>query len=146
MVPFKTAILYPRKAVPVKAYIHNVGFDTVYKNDIGLVKAYLRKSLPTVAYGKGMGIMFALAALWGNSKGDKIAEFFGYSRTKEWPGNPAVIPWQIVNGKLKHGGETECADTVIVRCLEEQFRRTTKNLREYATHLPDLGDILVKTA
>jgi hypothetical protein len=142
---FKTGILYPRKAVPVKAYIHNFGFDTVYKNNIGLAEEYLRKSLPSVALGKGMRIMFALGVLWGDSNGDKIAEFFGYSRTKEWPGNPAVIPWQIVNGKMKQGPETECADTVIVRGLEEQYRRTTKNLREYAKHLPDLGDLLIKT-
>jgi len=141
---FKTGILYPRKAVPVKAYIHDTGFDTVYKNNIGLAEAYLRKSLPTVAFGAGMRIMFALGVLWGDSNGDKIVEFFGYSRTKEWPGNPGVIPWQVVNGHDRANGEIECADTVIMRGLEEQYRRTTKNLREYATHLPDLGDLLIK--
>ncbi len=139
----------PDLKVPVRAYVHEAGFNEAYKGDIEEAQAYLKDFMTdSLRWYSGKEIMkfdYLLGAIWGK-KDEKIIDLFGFSDISEWPGNPDVTSFVIKNGGYDTREDDDsfvesytCGDTLIMLGEEEKYRRTTKSLDEYMRNPPEIS-------
>lgn len=137
--------------VPVRAYVHEAGFEEVYDGSVEMARAYLesfmKDSLNWYSGKEIRGFDYILGAVWGKKdKDEKIIDLFGFSDINEWPGNPDVTSFVIKNGSYDADENYDstlksytCGDTLIMLGEEEAYRRTTKNLEEYFRNPPSIS-------
>ncbi len=134
----------PDHKVPVRAYVHESGFQSAYDSNPTTVGSHLEKLLNGSLWYRLDPFTFVLAELWGEDK-DKMIDFFGVKCTDaHWPGNPIYSSWITKNGVLVPQSrspskyEVTCGDGIILVGQEEAYRRTTRDLRDFANRPPTI--------
>lgn len=149
--PFIARISGPDWKIPVRAYLHSSGieaFGSNSKTDQALSAAdYMGWRVLGDCAHPPSGKLFEpakylLVALYG-SKGEKVAEVFGYGDYEGWPGNPTKYRWTFRNSFYTPCDEDGCEDTDIVLCEEGKYRRRTPDLKTFMESPPNVGNVLV---
>ena len=129
---------FPRLPTPARVYVHEAGFSDVYCC-LKDAQAYAlerfnrnEKQLKDHA--------FFLGVMWGNGE-VAIMDCKGLLLDgASWPGNPEKPTWTYSGGVFRPEF-CPCGDADIVFGREEEFRRATRDLRDYAENLPPLDHI-----
>ena len=125
----------PNLEIPVRAYVHNFGFEGAYGN-LNSAKDYLKSLIGNI---EG-NFDYSLVMLWGEDS-VKMADVFLYHDINQWPGNPLVsASWFKENSVQPFDGVT-CGDGIILLGFEEQYRRIKRSLVEYVHGPPKLGEL-----
>lgn len=139
--PFVARFNLPSRKPFVRAYLHRAGLLSAYgqkDTPVDCAKSYMTEVIESTDLQR---YAWVLAAIWGNSSGERCIDFFGYGGISDWTGNPDVSAFVVKNGIIIPQKEITCGDTLIVLGKEESFRRTTQNLEEYASKWPFLGEL-----
>ena len=151
------------QVVPVRAYVHNAGKERWYNSKsitttvVGVAEKYLLDTFQPISHDLRK-FDYIIAVLWGDmvldvdqneshTRGNKMIDCFGYSDVskdpKEWPGNPDIEPWFMMNGvyvkktDIGTAGKS-CEDSIIVLGIEGEYRRQCKDLKEYLQNPPKI--------
>ena len=126
---------------PLRAYYHNSGFIAAFTDKVKEIHIATKNHLiDTLKENKGLieSGDYLLAMLWGDD-GDKMIDIFKYSGVKNnWKANPGVESLVMKNGIYSPDKEITCGDGMIVLGQEEEYRRTTWNLKDYMEHSPEI--------
>src|SRR3989339_605003 len=85
-----------KNSPPARIYFHKYGLEDVFgKNSVKEAKRYIKSLLGRNAHNLKI-FNYIMAVVWGEKASNaKMVDFFGYSGTNEWPGNPGVSQWQM---------------------------------------------------
>ncbi|MBI2542631.1 MAG: hypothetical protein HYW24_00375 [Candidatus Aenigmarchaeota archaeon] len=120
--------------------MHKAGFEDTYLTTHA-AERHARDTLYENRYLVG-NADYLIVALWGDN-GTKIAEVFGYGGISEWPGNPDKYCWIFHDGVYQPEKTLiACGDTDIALGREEEYRRTTRDIRKFMAFIPRLSDDL----
>ncbi len=142
--PFVARESFWSMRLPAKVYVHEAGIARAFgsnyyaaRHAVEIIEHAASGTFDPRAYD------FLLAAVWGDGK-DKVAEFFRYKGTGDWPGNPEMKAFVFKNGVWQPDPEAhECEDTTIMRGKEALHRRTSRNVEQYLSTFPDLGELYI---
>jgi|GEM_PF-3604666 len=145
--PFLYRVNFPQLALPGRVYIHRLGLESSpYGRLDESINSFLRIyqenkegfTSNTGSSPNGKDSDFFLATLY-RMKGIIYLDVICYGDVpqEKWPGNPDVDPVRcfLYNPAMKYTSPKAypftCGDTMIVQGLEEQFRRTTPDLKTF---------------
>jgi hypothetical protein len=140
--PFIARISLPGALRPTRAYLYEPGFEDGFGSVKG-ARDYLAQVLDVGS--KINGVItpadYILAALW-SDKDSKVAELFGYGGISDWPGNPEVYSWVFKDGIYLPGQrKIACGEATRILGTEEDYRITTKSLKEFMEKPPQLREL-----
>lgn len=138
---FVTRLNFPELPVPARAYVHKDGYS-FYGDDQAAADYFLHayenyhKTFPASAHA------FFLGALWANRDGELIVDYARLTKVNHdrWSDNAVWPSCSYIDG-VWLPCELLCGDEIIMFGEEEKFRRTTRDLRDYAQRYPHLGDL-----
>ncbi len=101
---------------------------------------------------------YVIGIIWARKRGtikkeqklEKIIDWFGWkgldtsTKADNWPGNPDIYSFVTIDSLIKLDdkntgtSEISCGDGAITLGEEERYRRTTKNLDEFASKPPEI--------
>jgi hypothetical protein len=124
---------------PVRAYFHHGGFDQAYGAEDGIrnAVAHLRTALDANIDLLGEK-QFLLAAIWGND-GRKTIDVLALTHREGegWQDNPEVSAYVLEEGFYQPARrDITCGDGLMIFGREEEYRRKTKDIKEYAARPP----------
>ncbi len=133
---------------PVRAYVFREGLDEGFEGKVDLAHSALLEATAQVPAGI---FDYMLAAIWFNPKTQaKTIDFFGYSGLeKDWKANPEINPFIVSKGLfvprtettidcISPGKNSFCGTTMVMLGREEDYRLTTRDIREYFAISPHL--------
>ena len=133
------------KPIPGRLYVHSVGLELVFNDDINSAINYginflkdnrqVRKFLEEYKY--AFGIVYGDAITK-----EPALDIFGYRNIIVWPGNPDFNAWTFRNGVYVTDSDLACEDEIILLGYEAQYRRTKRNLNEYLNESPNFPESL----
>ena len=132
-------LLLPWNSPPSRVYIHDAGFNEIYKSDKAVLDYFTEIFNRDLRNSDKFNYLLAIA--WGdiNSK-EKVIDFFGYNGFDNWPGNPDVSIWVVRNGLIAPNENKTCCDSLVILGEEEKYRRTTKSLEDYMLKAPKISN------
>jgi len=139
---FTARISLPNAVRPTRAYLYETEFEKAFGSVKG-ARDYLIEVLDAGSNISGVitPADYILAALWGD-KDSKVAELFGYGDINEWPGNPEVYSWVFKDGVyLPSQRKIACGEATRILGKEEDYRITTKSLKEFMEKPPHLREL-----
>lgn len=140
--PFQARFVAPNRTPPARLYWHSAGSRMIFGDNADRAKAYVAEVLDEQRESLNH-FNYLLGAVWGDSlpvNEDKVLDLFGYNGIRDWPGNPDVHAYVFRNGVPSFRNPITCGDTTIVLGLEEHYRIQTKDLGEFMSNPPMLGE------
>ena len=142
---FVDRINLPDFEVPVRAYIHEAGFEEVYGGDVEVARKRLEDVIRLSDWKereKQMNLQYILTTLIGGEEkyqGKPIVGFFGFFDIENWPGESKVKIFCYLKPDQREVILNVRGDTLIMLGEEEKYRRTTKSLDEYMRNPPEIS-------
>jgi len=126
---------------PIRAYIHNTWKEKLNNENIKSIQNYLLTLTRMIIPKPDFKPDFTLATLWKDEdfKGEKInkIDVYRFQNLNPWPGNPVINSFQIENSHLiKKPLIDFLEEGSRIFDREEAYRRTCRNLSEYANNPP----------
>lgn len=129
-----------------RIYLHDYGHHIYGEDKIDSVCSQFKDGVDNDNMNHTLKFDYFLGIAWGNPENlEKMLDCFGFNFGKEWPGNPDIMNWSIVNGvyvreKVLRAGNMTCGDGLILLGKEEEYRRKCKDLEYFLAHpLPIKG-------
>jgi len=140
--PFAARINMPDEEVPVRAYVHRLGLESVYK-DVNGANRYLVSQLESGLGDEFIGYDYVIPIIGSDDKsgGNKLIDVFAFHESED-PGNPVVtiFNWYSGGAKSNSGNIATFGDYFMLIGKEEELRRMRSSLRDYLINPPNLGD------
>lgn len=127
---FITLFNHPNLVIPARAYLHNSGFNELYKNDFREADSYFLKMYES-RFKEFNGCDFLLAFIFSLDKKGRRIEFFKYFKANNWPCMISELVRATHNDSL-------VKNIAFIINREREHRNRTKSLQDYIEYVPAL--------